>query len=303
MTEHIEIIEVGPRDGLQRESTFIPTKQKITMTNALSEAGLSRIQVTSFVHPKWVPQLADAEDVCAGIERKEGVIYSGLVLNMKGLERAQAAGLNAVDMSVSASDSHSHKNTNQSLEESLSSFERMVSEARNYGMHIRGGIQCAFGYYESDVTQKLVVDLARQHLDLGIDELALADSTGMANPRQIRDMLEAIFPLTGDKPVILHLHDTRGMGLANVVAALEAGCTYFDTSFGGLGGCNFIAEATGNIATEDTIYMLHQMGYSTGVDVTQVAAVSRKLQDYLGEQAFPGKMYRLLETTTHERTS
>jgi hydroxymethylglutaryl-CoA lyase len=303
MTTHIEIIEVGPRDGLQRESTFIPTDEKIAMINALSEAGLRRIQVTSFVHPKWVPQMADAEAVCAGIERKAGVIYSGLVLNMKGLERVQAAGLNAVDMSISASEAHSQKNTNQSLEESVSGFENMVAEARSYGMYIRGGIQCAFGYYEPDVTQELVVDLVKRHLDLGVDEVALADSTGMANPRQIREMLEAIFPLTADKPVILHLHDTRGMGLANVIAALEAGCTYFDTAFGGLGGCNFIAEATGNIATEDTIYMLHQMGYSTGVDIAQVAAVSRLLQEYLGQQAFPGKMYRLIETITKERTS
>lgn len=297
MPNHIEIIEVGPRDGLQREATYIPTQQKIALIDTLSEAGIPRIQVTSFVHPKWVPQMADAEAVCAGIKKKSGVIYSGLVLNMKGLERAHQAGLKAVDMSVSASDSHSRKNANRSLSEAMLGFKEMVARARDYGIRIRGGIQCAFGYFEPDVTQQLVVEIAQQHLALGIDELALADSTGMANPRQIREMMEAIFPLAGDKPVILHLHDTRGMGLANVVAAIDAGCTYFDTAFGGLGGCNFIKEATGNIATEDTVYMVHQMGYETGIDLPKVAAVSKRLQEILGQQAFPGKMYRLLETT------
>ncbi len=294
LSHHIEIIEVGPRDGLQRETQFIQTDHKIAMIDRLSEAGLPRIQVTSFVHPRWVPQMADAEDVCAGITRKPGVVYSGLVLNMKGLERAYQAGLQAVDMSVSASDSHSRKNANRSLQEAREGFKDMVAQAHAYGMRIRGGIQCAFGYYEPDVTQEIVVDIAKHHLALGIDELALADSTGMANPRQIREVLAAIVPLAGDKPVILHLHDTRGMGLANVVAALEAGCTHFDTAFGGLGGCNFIEDATGNIATEDTVYMLHEMGYETGIDLPKVATVSKMLQNILGQEVFPGKMYRLL---------
>jgi len=293
MPEHVEIIEVGPRDGLQRESEFIPTAQKIAMINALSDAGIPRIQVTSFVHAKYVPQMADAEAVCGGIRQQPGVIYSGLVLNLKGLERAADTGLKAVDMSVSASDSHSRKNANVSLEDALQNFKGMVARARELGMMVRAGIQCAFGYYEPDVTHDLVVDIAKRHLALNIDELALADSTGMASPAQIKALLAEIIPLAGKVPVILHLHDTRGMGLANVLAALDGGCRYFDTAFGGLGGCNFIEQATGNIATEDTVNMLHEIGYQTGIDVSKVAEVSQSIQQQIS-QPLTGKMYKLL---------
>ncbi len=290
---HIEMIEVGPRDGLQREKTMISTEDKIEMIHGLVDAGIRSVQVTSFVHPKYVPQMADAEDVCAGIKKLGGVTYSGLVLNMKGLERAHAAGLTHVDMSISASDSHSQKNANRTLAEAVDRFKDMVAHAHDLNLTVRAGIQCAFGYYEPDVTQNLVLELAAKHVDLGIDSLALADSTGMANPQQIKDMLRALEPIVGDIPVILHLHDTRGMGLANVVAAVEAGCTRFDTAFGGMGGCNFIPEALGNIATEDTVNMLHAMGHETGVDITAVAAVSHKLQTLIGAP-LPGKMYQLV---------
>jgi hydroxymethylglutaryl-CoA lyase len=288
----IEIIEVGPRDGLQREKTIIPTADKIDMIHMLVDAGVKAVQVTSFVHPKYVPQMADAEAICAGINKVDGVIYSGLVLNMKGLERAHAAGLTHVDMSISASDSHSQKNANRTLAEAVERFRDMVAHAHKLGLTVRAGIQCAFGYYEPDVTQELVLELAEQHVALGIASLALADSTGMANPRQITEILTALQPIVGDIPVVLHLHDTRGMGLANTVAAIEAGCTRFDTAFGGMGGCNFIPEALGNIATEDTVNMLHAMGYETGVDIDAVAEVSRKLQDLIG-QPLPGKLYQL----------
>ncbi len=293
MTSKIEIIEVGPRDGLQREKTPISTDDKIKMIHQLVDAGINSIQVTSFVHPKYVPQMADAEDVCRGIQKKDGVRYSGLVLNMKGLERAHEAGLHDVDMSVSASDSHSQKNANRSLEEAMESFKGMVAKAHDLGLGVRAGIQCAFGYYEPDVTQEIVLDIAEKHLALGIESLALADSTGMANPKQIKNMLETLKPIVGDVPVILHLHDTRGMGLANVIAAIEAGCTRFDTAFGGMGGCNFIPEALGNIATEDTVNMLEAMGYETGVDINKVAEVSKMLQTIIGQQ-LPGKLYQLV---------
>ena len=293
MAEKIEIIEVGPRDGLQREKTPISTDDKIKMIHQLVDAGINSIQVTSFVHPKYVPQMADAEDVCLGIEKREGVRYSGLVLNMKGLERAHEAGLDDVDMSVSASDSHSQKNANRSLDEAMESFKGMVAKAHDLGLGVRAGIQCAFGYYEPDVTQGIVLDIAEKHLALGLESLALADSTGMANPKQIKNMLEALKPIVGDVPVILHLHDTRGMGLANVIAAIEAGCTRFDTAFGGMGGCNFIPEALGNIATEDTVNMLEAMGYDTGVDINKVAEVSKMLQTIIGQQ-LPGKLYQLV---------
>lgn len=293
MSSRINIIEVGPRDGLQREKTPISTSNKIDMIHQLVDAGLTSIQVTSFVHPKYVPQMADAEAVCRGIDKQDGVIYSGLVLNMKGLDRAHDAGLTHVDMSVSASDSHSKKNANRSLNDAMASFKDMVAKAHDLGLTVRAGIQCAFGYYEPDVTQSLVLDIAQKHIALGIDSLALADSTGMANPTQIKAMLTALHPIVDDISIILHLHDTRGMGLANVVAGIEAGCRHFDTAFGGMGGCNFIPEALGNIATEDTVNMLHAMGYQTGVDINKVAQVSKQLQATIGQQ-LPGKMYHLV---------
>jgi hydroxymethylglutaryl-CoA lyase len=289
----VEIVEVGPRDGLQREKTLIPTEEKVALIEDLIAAGLTRIQVTSFVHPKLVPQMADAEEVCARLPKAPGVIYSGLALNLKGIERAQAAGLNHIDMSVSASDAHSRRNANRSLAEAQGEFQEMHSLARSYGMTIRAGIQCAFGYQRpDDVDPQTVVDIAQAHLDLGVDELALADSSGFANPRQLTDLLAAIVPMAGQVPVVLHLHDTRGMGLANVVAALESGVRHFDTAFGGLGGCPFIDGATGNIATEDTVYMLERMGVETGVDLGRLSKVSRRFEQRLG-QLLPGKVYKL----------
>lgn len=294
MSKMIHIVEVGLRDGLQRETAPIPTADKIRMIDRLTAAGIKQIQVTSFVHPKLVPQMADAEAVCAGIQRQPDVRYSALVLNAKGVERAHAAGITDIDLSISASDAHGRKNANMGLQEAVAHFAEMVALARSYGMRVRGGIQCAFGYYVDDVTSDLVLELARQHLALGVGSLALADSTGMANPAQIRAMLAAVLPLAGDVPVVLHLHDTRGMGLANVLAAVEAGCTTFDTAFGGMGGCNFIEGAAGNVPTEDTVNMLHAMGYTTGVDVEQVAQVSRMLASLL-KRPLPGKLYQLTE--------
>lgn len=294
MTQTIKIIEVGMRDGLQRETkVIIPTEQKVNMIHQLVKAGLKQIQVCSFVHPKQVPQMADAEALCQQLTPYEGVAYSGLVLNLKGLERAQAAGLKHIDMSVSASDSHSRKNANRSLAESLVDFEIMVKKAREMGLQIRAGIQCAFGYYEADVNDDLVLEIAKQHLALGVDSLAIADSTGMADPSHIQGMLSKLDKITGDIPIILHLHDTRGMGLANLLAGIQAGCRQFDTAFGGMGGCNFIPEALGNIPTEDTCNMLAAMGYETGIDIQEVAQVSKSLEQMIG-QKLPGKMYSLV---------
>lgn len=288
----IEIIEVGLRDGLQNEAKFIPTEFKIDLINKLVKAGLKRIQVTSFVHPKYVPQMRDAEEVCANLPKAEGVVYSGLVLNMKGLDRAHAAGLKVVDMSISASDSHSKKNANLSLKEAKIEFAKMVKKARAFGMQVRGGIQCAFGCGQEGLVEfDTVVEIAKNHLALGINELALADSAGVANPAQISKMVEAIQPLVGDVPIILHLHDTRGLGLANVLAALNNGVRRFDTAFGAMGGCPFITGASGNIGTEDTLFMLEEMGFDTGINRMKVAECSLLLEEFLG-RPLPGKMYR-----------
>lgn len=291
----VEIIEVGPRDGLQREETILSAAEKVALIEELIAAGLTRIQVTSFVHPRYVPQMADAEEVCAQLPRRPDVAYSGLALNLKGVERARDAGLRAIDISVSASDAHSRRNANRSRQEALHEFEKMYRRARECGMHVRGGIQCAFGYQApDDVAPEQVLEIAEHFLELGVDELALADSSGVANPRQMTALLQSLLALTGSVPVILHLHDTRGMGLANVLAALRCGVRIFDTAVGGLGGCPFIDGATGNIATEDTVHMLHQMGIETGVDLQRLATVARSLERRLGKEHLPGKLYALL---------
>lgn len=288
MKIHIE--EQGTRDGFQVESVHVPTELKIKWIEKAVDAGVKRIQMTSFVHPKLVPQMADAEAVCAGVVKRDGVIYSGLVLNVKGVERAVRSGLKHVAVSMSASETHSRKNTNKSIEESLIEFAEMVGVAKDAGLTIRGGIQCAFGCrYEGEISEQFVIDLAKSHLDLGIDELSLADSTGMGNPVQMRRILSQIVPSLGDLPFILHLHDTEGKGIANMIAAIDCGVNYFDTAFGGLGGCPFIKGAIGNVATEDAIHCLHQMGYETGIDNIKMIALAKEVEHFL-DKKLPGKI-------------
>lgn len=290
MKQPIFIEEQGPRDGLQTETLFIPTEMKIRAIEKLVAAGLKRIQVTSFVNPKYVPQMADAEEVCAKINKVEGVIYSGLVLNVKGVERAAQAGLTHVSASISASDTHSRKNANKSLEAAQVEFAEMVRVAKAANLTVRGGLQCAFGCrYEGRVSEQVVLDLAKRHLDLGVDEIALADSTGMGNPAAIQRVMRQVVAYANGKTVGLHLHDTEGKGMANLLAGLQVGVTLFDTAFGGLGGCPFIKGATGNIATEDAAVMLAQMGIDTGIDFGAVAQLSKEFEGFLGKK-LPGKI-------------
>ena len=290
----VVIEEQGLRDGLQSEKKAVPTERKLELVDELVDAGLTRIQVCSFVHPKYVPQMADAEAVCAGLNRRPGVVYSGLVLNQRGVERAVAAGLDHVAASISASNTHSTKNAGMSLEEAQTRYAEMVRTAKAAGVTVRGGLQCAFGCrFEGRIDPDHVLDLVKRHLDLDIDELALADSTGMADPRSVQELVAQVVELAGDRPVILHLHDTEGRGLANALAAIEVGVRIFDTAFGGMGGCPFIRGATGNISTEDLASTLHRMGIDTGIDVRAVAAISRWLEEYF-EKPFPGSMHRVL---------
>jgi len=287
------IVEVGPRDGIQTRKKFVPTAMKVEMIRKLAEAGIKRIQVTSFVHPRLVPQMADAADLCAQLPEIDGVQYNALVLNMKGLERAHAAGIRYVDMGVPASETLSKKNANSSIEEGMLRMEAMAKQAREWGMGVRAGVQTAFGcVYEGQIPLERVVDLSRRFLAMGIDELSLSDSAGLGNPDQIQRAITAVRPLAGDVPLVMHLHDTRGMGLANCFAALKSGVTMFDTSFGGLGGCPFIKGAKGNIATEDTVNMIHEMGIQTGVDIGKLSAVAREYEAFFGEE-LPGKIYQL----------
>ncbi len=291
----VSITEVGPRDGLQREAVLIPTERKAALIADLVEAGLKRIQVTSFVHPQAVPQMADAEEVCRRLPNTPDVTFSGLALNLKGVERAQAAGLSQIDISLSASAAHSLRNANRTIEQALIEFREMHSLARAAGMGVRGGIQCAFGYqHAGDVAPSTIINLTGQILALGVDELAVADSAGLANPLTISALLDPLMRLAGEVPVTLHLHDTRGMGLANVLASLRSGVSQFDSAFGGLGGCPFIDGAAGNIATEDTVHMLEAMGISTGIDLGRVARISKEFEQLLGKP-LPGKVYALVD--------
>ncbi len=288
------LIEVGPRDGLQRVASFIPTDRKVAIITALANAGLKHIQATSFVHPKVVPQMADAEEVAARLPRDNGVTYSALVLNMKGLERAHAAGITYIETGVPATETLAQKNAGYSVEEGMGLMGQMIARGHELGMTVRAGVQVAFGCaYEGAVDRGKVVSLARRFLAMGVDELSLSDSAGLGNPQQIRRTVQEVLPLAGSTPVVLHLHDTRGQGLANLLSALKSGVTRFDTSFGGLGGCPFIQTAKGNIPTEDTANMLADMGLHTGIDLAKVAAISREMEAFLGVE-LPAKMHHLI---------
>ena len=291
----IVIEEQGLRDGLQSERPFIPTDKKLEIIGMVADAGIKRIQVTSFVHPKLVPQMADAEEVCKGLDHRRDVLYSGLVLNTKGLERAANAGLQHVAASISASDTHSRKNANASLSEARQRITEMIKAGKKHGLVIRGGLQCVFGCrFEGPIDPTVVFDMIKEQLDLGIDEIALADSTGMANPLSIQEISAKVMELAEDKPVFLHLHDTEGKGLANALAAMQSGVAHFDTAFGGTGGCPFIKGASGNISTEDMAFMSNQMGIETGIDIDKIAAISRSLEEYFSKQ-FSGKMHRVID--------
>jgi len=290
------LVDVGLRDGIQREEKFIPTEMKLEYVKDLMDAGLKEIQVTSFVNPKIVPQMSDAADLSALLPASDEVTFSALVLNLKGLERAAEAGIKKVDMGVPATETLAKRNANTTVEDGMKEMEVMVKKAREYGMQVRAGVQVAFGCaLEGKVDPGKVISMSRRFLNMGIDELSLADSAGLGNPQLIRKIVQEVLPLAGDVPLVLHLHDTRGQGLANLLSALKSGVTMFDTSFGGLGGCPFIESAKGNIATEDTANMLHEMGIQTGIDIKKVAELSRKMEEYLGKE-LPAKMHHLLET-------
>jgi hydroxymethylglutaryl-CoA lyase len=290
----VVIEEQGLRDGLQSEAKVVATQKKLEIINTLIDAGVKRIQVASFVNPKMIPQMADAENLCAGLKKHDGVVYSTLVLNPKGMQRAAKAGGSHVTASISASNTHSQRNAGLTLNAARRQFSEMVRIGKKSGLTVRGGIQCAFGCrYEGRIDPDTVMDMLKEQLDLGIDEIELADTTGMADPRAIQEICGPSRTLAQDKPVYLHLHDTEGKGLANALAALQVGITHFDSAFGGMGGCPFVKGASGNIATEDLAFMLAQMGVETGIDVSKIAAVSRSLEVFFNRR-FSGKMHHLL---------
>ncbi|MDA1029306.1 MAG: hydroxymethylglutaryl-CoA lyase [Bacteroidetes bacterium] len=290
---YVELCEVGPRDGFQFESKLIPTDRKVNAIKELIAAGLPRVQITSFVHPGKVPQMADAEKVVQAVGLGHSSVLSGLALNVRGVHRAAESGLRAVDLSIATNRVHGLDNANMSVEEGRDQTNEMIDVAHANGMSVQLNLQTVWGYQSpGDTSLDAVVALADHFSERGLESFSLADSTGMANPESIRRVVSAVQKVTA-VPLVLHLHDTRGLALANIVSALEMGVTRFDTSMGGLGGCPFIPGATGNVATEDVIYLLEELGIKTGVESRRVAAISREMAAFLG-RPLSGKMYKLL---------
>jgi hydroxymethylglutaryl-CoA lyase len=281
----VSIREVGPRDGFQNEPETIPTAEKIKLIDLLSATGLKRLEVTSFVRPEVIPQLSDAEQVLAGVQRREGVAFSVLIPNERGLERALALRerFDEINVFVSASETHNRKNVNRSIEESLEGLERTLAAAREAEMRCEGVISTSFGCpYEGEVPTERVFEIAERLAAAGCSEIGFGDTTGMANPRQVGEFFAAARERLGDAELTAHFHNTRGQGLANVLAALEQGVESFESSFGELGGCPVPPGATGNIASEDLVSMLHEMGVETGIDLPALVAASREAEEALG---------------------
>ena len=288
----VEIVEVGPRDGFQIEPVSIPTEQKIRIINQLSETGLRRIETTSFAHPRVIPQLADAAEVIAGITRKNDISYTAWVPNKKGVERALQSGVKEVNLTVSASESHNKNNVNMSIAESLQTIREAARLALDNGMKITGSIATTFGCpFEGRVSPQKVEEIAQEYLDMGMREIILADTTGMANPLQVTEMIGRLRNKSKNVDIRLHFHNTRGAGMANVLAALFEGITIFDTSIGGLGGCPYAPGATGNISTEDTVHMLESMGIDTGIDLLKLIDCAKMVGDLLGRE-LPGQVMK-----------
>lgn len=294
----IKIQEVIPRDGFQMEKNFIPTEDKIKIIDKISESGVSKIEVTSFVSPKAVPQLSDAEEVSKGISKKEEVVYVGLVANLRGAERALEAGLDEINLVMSASASHNKKNVNKTHEESLSEFSKIAEFLKSTDMKINGTVATAFGCpFEGVISEDDVQDFVQKYLDIGIDSITLADTTGMANPKQIKRLVSKVKKQIGDVPLTLHLHDTRAMGLPNLLAGIEAGVTQFDSAIGGIGGCPFAPGASGNICTEDVVHMLGEMEISHGTDLDELISISKKLPEIIGRSDYPGQVVKAGKVT------
>jgi len=284
--EHVDIREVGPRDGFQNEPEVIATADKVRLIDALARTGLERLEVTSFVRADVIPQLADAAEVLGAIDPPDGVSLSVLVPNERGLAAAleHRDRFDEVNVFLSASEAHNRANVNRSVEESLAGLERVVGRARGEGLRCEGVISVAFGCpYEGHVAPERVFAIARRLIDAGAEEVGFGDTTGMANPAQVRDYFPAARAALGDDvQLTAHFHNTRGQGLANVFAAYEAGVLSFETSFGELGGCPVPKGATGNVATEDVVSMFHEMGAETGIDLAKLLDAAHAAQAVLG---------------------
>ena len=290
MKQRIYIQDVGVRDGLQSEPVFVPTDVKVALIDELSATGLAKIEVTSFVSPKAVPAMRDAAEVMARIKRVPGVVYTALVPNARGAEGAVVGRADEINIFMSASESHNLANVNKSTDASFEAFRDVMRVLEGSGIAVNGTISTSFGCpFEGYVEPARVMRFVERYLELGVAGVTLADTTGMANPAQVRSLTEMTYDRFPDIDLTLHFHNTRGMGLANVLAGLEAGCRRYDSSLGGLGGCPFAPGATGNICTEDLVHMLWSMGYDTGVDLDKLIAASKKLPAIVGHDV-PGQV-------------
>ncbi len=295
LPRHVKICEVGPRDGLQNEAGTVSAADKIRYIDMLGSSGLALLETTSFVRPSAIPQLSDAEEVMAGIERRPGVTYLCLVPNVRGLERARAAGVSAIAVFTAASESFARRNINMSIDESLDVFRSVVAAARADGIWVRGYVSTAFGCpYEGAVPVGSVLRVASALAEMGIDEISIGDTIGVATPGHVAELAGALQREMPVERLAMHFHDTRGTALANVLAALQMDISIFDSSSGGLGGCPYAPGATGNLATEDLLYMLHGMGLETGVDLERVRDASRFIAAALGRD-LPSRAYNALE--------
>ena len=283
LPKSVTVYEVGPRDGLQNEANLVPTEDKIAFVNALAKTGLTRIEITSFVSPKWIPQLADARELAESVDRVSGVHMSALVPNRRGLDNAIAAGVKDVAVFISASETHNKRNVNKTIADTLRAFEDVVRPAQDAGLSVRAYVSAVFGCpYEGDVDPARVLDLCQTLLGTGVYEISLGDTIGVANPLQVESVLNLLTASIDKDKLAVHFHDTQGTALANCVAALAAGIHTVDSSIGGLGGCPYAPGASGNLATEDLVAMLHGMGIETGIDLDALVECSRMAASFVG---------------------
>lgn len=292
--DQVSVYEVSPRDGLQNESATVPLSGKVRLVDALVAAGLSRIELTSFVSPRWIPQLADADELAAAVlaHPHAGATFSALCPNPHGLERAKEAGLAEVAVFLSASETHNKKNVNKTIDATLEAFAETIAPARAAGMRVRGYVSTVWGCpYEGDVAPGKSVAIAKRLFDAGCYQVSLSDTIGAGTPRLTRDILARAIDVLPLDAIAMHMHDTRGTALANILVGLELGVRHFDGSVGGMGGCPYAPGAAGNVATEDLVYLLHGMGIATGIDLERLVEAARAAESIVGRK-LPGKVHQ-----------
>jgi hydroxymethylglutaryl-CoA lyase len=292
LPDSVSIYEVSPRDGLQNERATVPLRSKLRLIDALVASGITRLEITSFVSPKWIPQLEDADDLAEHAKPPPGVSFSALCPNPQGLARAQAAGMQEIAVFLSASETHNRKNVNRTVGETLAVFEETIGPAREAGMRVRGYVSTVWGCpYEGEVDPRRALALAKRLLSLGCYQVSLGDTIGVGTPRQTERILELMTAEIDPKQLAMHMHDTRGTALANVLVGLASGIRTFDASVAGLGGCPYAPGAAGNLATEDLVYALHGMGIGTGVDLERLVEAGKVAESVVG-RSLPGKVHQ-----------